>query len=120
MSEPPAPTRVTVSMLAAEPETVRDVFERLEALESSIQVATVSVHDGDRSTATIDVSPLTAKQWEALELAYQLGYYRRPRAVGLGPLAAELAISESAVSQRLRAAESRLVKAVFGTSVLES
>lgn len=33
MSEPPAPTRVTVSMLAAEPDIVRDVFERLEGLE---------------------------------------------------------------------------------------
>ncbi|RKD97894.1 helix-turn-helix domain-containing protein [Halopiger aswanensis] len=61
----------------------------------------------------IDVGEVTPKQWDALELAAELGYFDCPRRVDLETLATELSISKSAVSQRLRAAESTLIRAVI-------
>jgi predicted DNA binding protein len=58
----------------------------------------------------IDLNELTAKQQQALELAVEAGYYERPRDVDLGELGEQLGISKSAVSQRLRAAERKLIE----------
>ena len=65
------------------------------------------------SSIQVDVESLTPKQWEALELAYEAGYYDQPRSVDLETLADELEISKSAVSQRLRAAEGVIVGGVL-------
>lgn len=61
----------------------------------------------------VDLHDLTPKQWEALELAAERGYYDQPRSVDLDGLAAVLSISKSAVSQRLRAAEATIVENVL-------
>lgn len=52
---------------------------------------------------------LTEKQREAVELAVEEGYYDRPRDASLGDLAERLDITRSALSQRLKAVESKLV-----------
>jgi predicted DNA binding protein len=40
-----------------------------------------------------------------------MGYYEQPRTTDLGAIADELGVSESAVSQRLNNAETKLVEA---------
>lgn len=65
------------------------------------------------SSITLELDILTDKQREALTLALEEGYYERPRKSDLGDLADGLAISKSAVSQRLRTAETKLIKSAF-------
>ncbi|ERG88722.1 MAG: putative DNA binding protein [halophilic archaeon J07HX5] len=69
---------------------------------------------GESSLTEIDVSAITAKQRRALEAAIEAGYYETPRTASLGDVADRLSVSTSAVSQRLNAAETTLVKSLFG------
>ncbi|WP_159076944.1 helix-turn-helix domain-containing protein [Halococcoides cellulosivorans] len=66
------------------------------------------------SLALIDRSRLTDKQRAAVEAALEAGYYDAEKGVTLDALAADLDISKSAVSRRLRAAEATVMRAAFG------
>lgn len=68
----------------------------------------------------VDLDPITDKQWEALSHAARLGHYSGPRGGNLGVIAEELGISESAVSQRLRAAESTILSQILTAQTFES
>lgn len=54
---------------------------------------------------------LTARQFEALEVAHERGYFDVPRTGSLAAVADELDCSESAASTLLRSATSELVDA---------
>lgn len=56
---------------------------------------------------------LTERQWQVLRLAYEGGYFERPREETQSDIAAELGISQETVSQHLRAAQRRLLRVVF-------
>jgi predicted DNA binding protein len=70
-------------------------------------------NDGRQASVTLDLFELTEKQREAAAAAVAAGYYSRPRETSLGDLAANLDISESAISQRLSAVESKLATTAF-------
>ncbi len=72
----------------------------------------VRLDDDMFSTAPIlcDFGLLTDKQQEALLLAVRRGYYAQPREATLSELAAELNVGKSAVSHRLQAAESKVIR----------
>lgn len=53
---------------------------------------------------------LTDRQYEALRIAYELGYFTIPRDASLEDVAAELDISPSSVSERLRRAQTQLIE----------
>lgn len=91
-------------------ETVRDLVGALREAVGDVHLERLAVVDGSDCTeeATVDLSALTAKQREALELAVLRGYFEGDAA--LADLASELGVSKSAVSQRLRTAESKLVR----------
>lgn len=110
--EGPAELRVRLSV--ADVETARNVISALEETDATVETDDLAV-DRPREVelAQIDVGRITPKQWEALELAYDSGYYSRPRETDLQELADEFDISKSAVSQRLRSAEKRLVDALL-------
>jgi len=57
------------------------------------------------------VDTLTDRQETVMRRAFEMGYYEQPRTTDLGAIASELGVSESAVSQRLNSAETKLVKA---------
>jgi len=102
---------VVVSLTVADRETLREIISDLRHVGASVSVDWL-VSDGElSSTAEIDVSTITDKQHAAMEVAMEMGYYETPREVSLGELAAELDISESAASQRLNGAETKLVRA---------
>lgn len=73
-----------------------------------------------RKFGTIDLHELTDKQRRAVTAAVAAGYYETPREVTLGELAAEMGLSKSALSQRLKAAESKLTTAAFSRASIES
>lgn len=81
--------------------------------DAGVRVSITGVYDTtegepDRS------AELTSDQHEALELALEWGYFDVPRRTTLVDLAAELGISDSAVSERLRRAQTTLAAAYFG------
>ena len=53
---------------------------------------------------------LTDRQREALRIAYERGYFEIPRQASLEDIAAELEISASSVSERLRRAQTELIE----------
>lgn len=68
--------------------------------ESEMTFDLLSVHDTGRSND--GPADLTDPQREALQAAAKMGYFEVPRRATLTDLAAELGVSDSAVSQRLR------------------
>ena len=59
---------------------------------------------------------LTDRQREALRIAYELGYFDIPRRASLDDVAAELGISASSVSERLRRAQTQLIEETVATA----
>lgn len=59
---------------------------------------------------------LTDRQHEALRIAYELGYFGIPRQASLEDVAAELDISPSSVSERLRRAQTQLIEETVATT----
>ncbi|WP_439028445.1 helix-turn-helix domain-containing protein [Haloarchaeobius sp. DT45] len=59
---------------------------------------------------------LTDRQHEALRIAYELGHFDIPRQASLEDVAAELGISPSSVSERLRRAQTQLIEETVATT----
>ncbi|ELZ07755.1 bacterio-opsin activator HTH domain-containing protein [Natrinema thermotolerans DSM 11552] len=109
--------RIRVTVTVTDDESIEQL---IDCVDDVVDARTVDDRTTDQQgrpeSLQLDVRELTPKQWEALELAGKGGYFDRPRGVDLETLADELAISKSAVSQRLRAAESTLIRAVLDAS----
>lgn len=96
-------------------DSLRALMSTLNESELSVTTKTITQSQlSEQTTAEIDLDVLTDKQRETLELALQMGYYERPRNANLTDLSEELDISKSAVSQRLRTAEIKLIKTALG------
>ncbi len=105
-----------VTFRIADRETLRKVIEAYHSMGPAVQTITIVDPKNDRSKPlSIEVGHLTEKQWEALHVAHEMGHYSSPRGGHLEEIAGELEISKSAVSQRLRAAESKIIPAILGT-----
>ena len=106
---------VLVTAYVDDRDTVRDVVGALRKTLDRVRLVRLAVVEGPEATeqVTLDLSALTPKQREGLELAVVRGYFDDDRDVGLGELSAELDISKSALSQRLRSAQAKLVTDVF-------
>lgn len=59
---------------------------------------------------------LTDGQREALRIAYEMGHFEIPRQASLEVVAAELGISASSVSERLRRAQTRLIETTVAST----
>lgn len=100
---------LVVVLTVPERATLQDVISDLRSVGATVSVDWL-VNGGDTdATAEIDVASITENQQEAMRTAKELGYYETPRDADLGTVAAELGISESAASQRLNLAETKLV-----------
>jgi predicted DNA binding protein len=107
------PMRVVLEV--PDQDRLRQLLEVIGAADVPAQTTDVTEAGlSPEAAVTIDLGVLTAKQREALELALERGYYERPRDATLSDLAELLGITKSAVSQRLRSAESKLVNHALG------
>lgn len=107
--------RLHLVLEVADHETLTDLLELVHGADVTARTEDISrAGISAETTVTIDLDVLTAKQRRTLELALEAGYYERPREADLTYLAEELDISKSAVSQRLRTAETKLVRHAFG------
>ncbi|WP_434521613.1 helix-turn-helix domain-containing protein [Halorubrum sp. AS12] len=94
---------------------VRGLVDELRGVVDRVRLVRLAVVEGPNATeqVTFDLSALTPKQRRGLELAVVRGYFDDDRDVRLRDLAEELEISKSALSQRLRTAQAKLVTDVF-------
>jgi len=70
-------------------------------------------HDGEPEAPG---DGLTDRQREALRTAYEMGYFEIPRGASLDAVAAELGITASALSERLRRAQTELIETTVGST----
>jgi len=110
---------LTVSVYPDERETLPKLVESLRDLGYVVDVKRlmgVSQDLIEESTVLCDLSVLTEKQEEAVELAAEWGYYDRSADVDMGAMADELDISKSALSRRLKSAEAKLMLELMADS----
>ena len=107
--------RIVVSVLLPDRETLREIVQRLRDGGSNVDVYGITQSNGENSeSAVMDLTDITDKQREALTVAVEEGYYETPREADLEVLADRLDISKSAVSQRLKSIESKLIHKLVG------
>ena len=104
--------RISISVL--DRTLLGEIVTTLRESEANVDVRRISRMD-ENETIELDTTEITDKQREAVELAVELGYYDRPRDADLQELATRLGISKSAVSQRLNAVESTLVRSLVSS-----
>lgn len=98
-------------VVVEERETLRRIVDALERDATAVRLRRLTrLPNEEETTLEIDATEITEKQREAVDLAVELGYYGHPREATLEDLAEELEISKSAVSQRLNAVETTLVR----------
>ena len=100
--------RVTVPGRQVLQRLIETVRQRGATVELD-RVLPLSKDDTHTTTIEIDTQTITRKERETVRLAFEAGYYERPRQTNLSELANELGITDSAVSQRLNNAESKLI-----------
>ncbi len=109
---------ITIMTFPPEREMLSDLVSDMRAQNFEVTVKRlISLDDYDKTGRTppimCDVSVLTKKEREAVELAVDEGYYDEPNRTSLQALADTLGISKSALSSRLSSAESKLMKDMF-------
>jgi predicted DNA binding protein len=107
-------TPIQIVLEVPDHESLVSVLQLVSDASVPVQTEEITQFDtGDEMSVSIDLGMLTAKQREALVLALEKGYYKRPRDADLAALADRLGITKSAVSQRLRTAEIKLVESAL-------
>lgn len=115
MTESDYPLFVTLKV--EDRSVLQRVVDQYSTLESNIKmISIVDPSRDDVNSLSVDVSDVTEKQWEALEVAHELGHYSTQRGGNLSDIADVLGISKSAASQRLRAAEGKIMSAILGAT----
>jgi len=81
--------------------------------DSGVTLEITRVHELERSGPNPTRLGLTAAQREVLVRAFEQGYFSIPRRTTLVEIGAELDISDQAVSERLRRAQTKVVEAAI-------
>ena len=105
-------------------EPLTDLIDDLRSAVENVSVHRLKRVDSHQSGnrqkfVTLDLYELTEKQRQAVTAAVAAGYYEAPREISLGELADRIDISKSALSQRLKAAESKLVTSAFSRASIQ-
>ncbi|SDN14398.1 HTH DNA binding domain-containing protein [Halogranum gelatinilyticum] len=93
-------------------EEVEDKLGNFELLEVTQETDFGTTLNTAQRMSSI-LSELTDKQVEALETAYEMGYFDSPRKATASEVGEKLEVAQSTFSQRLRDAEHALLKAVL-------
>jgi hypothetical protein len=109
---------ITIMTFPPQREVLSDLVADIREKDFEVSVKRlISLEDYDKTGRTpplmCDVSALTKKEREAVDLAVSEGYYDEPAGTTLQAMAQELGISKSALSSRLSSAESKLMKDMF-------
>ena len=91
-----------------------DLQALIEDIPDRIEVTIEEISNYDRRHATI-AAGVTDRQFEAVSVAVELGYYTVPREVDLGDVADALGCAERTVSNLLRMAEASVMRRLVGS-----
>lgn len=110
--------RLLIETYLSDRERLSELIESLKAVSGGLRLRQLKRIDTGtvertRETVTLDLYEITEKQREAVAKAVAEGYYSTPRETSVDELAAAFGISTSALSQRLKAVESKLATAAF-------
>lgn len=107
--------RVVIGVHLKDHRAVTDIVEKLRMVAERVDLRQLSQTGTDDpvDTSVLDLTHLTAKQRETVTVAVSSGYYEQPRKASISDIARELGISPAAVSKRLAAVESKVMKDVF-------
>jgi predicted DNA binding protein len=100
------PGRMVQRIVASDRETVRRIIRRLEARGHDVELQKLSSVDANEL--------LTRRQEELVALAWEQGYFDRPRKTSLRDMARELDVSISTISEILRKAQWKMMSERFG------
>jgi hypothetical protein len=109
-------TGITIETHVPDRSDLVELIEELESVGNSVDLQEIVTNDKDDTAGQVervDLSSLTEKQRSAVELAIEEGYYTRPRETSLEAMAADLDISQQALSQRLGTVEEKLLMQLF-------
>lgn len=111
--------QLIISVTVQSETVLRSIVEGLHERGATVHLERIVPLSGDQGgrAVVLDATSMTDKQREAIQLAVQAGYYDNPRSADLDDLAQEIGVSRSAVSQRLNAVESKLVKEFAGAEL---
>lgn len=99
-------------LVATGGDEVRAVVSALEGPAADVEPLKLAAPDGDGAgTAVVDLSALTARQRQVAAAALERGYFQRD--ADPAALAADLGVSQSTLSEHLRAVQSELFRQVF-------
>ncbi|ELY77826.1 helix-turn-helix domain-containing protein [Natrinema gari] len=100
-----------VTTYLSDRDTLQQLIEELREVVDHVSLRRLTTSDTDEFTdvRTADISLLTEREQETLTRAIEAGYYDDPRGIEFEALASRLGISKSTLSQRLSAAESKLL-----------
>jgi predicted DNA binding protein len=94
-------------------EYVDSVTDAIDTVELLAKYEPASSREmGSELTSDTD-ERLTERQREVVRVAFYAGYYDQPRTADAETVAAELGIAQSTFSQHLRAAERKLLEALY-------
>jgi predicted DNA binding protein/CheY-like chemotaxis protein len=105
----------TVTVFVSQHEAISSLRERLETTYPNVRMQSVCGAEFSRQHRGSErlLESLTAKQRQALEVAYFSGYFERPRDHNTTDVAAKLDISRQTLTQHLRAGERKLLAELF-------
>lgn len=94
-------------------EAIEDTYESFELIGTT-QADTIGYPLGADKMKSNLQGKLTERQIEVLETAYRMGYFEVPQRATSDEIAAELGISRSTLSERLRRSQDKLFGVFFG------
>lgn len=103
---------LTLTFLVDGTDTLRKIVGELDETAETVRLRRLVEQGGSHARNApkmLDLSVLTARQKEALEVAYDMGYFEKPRDATAGEVADELDIATTTFSEHLVAAQRKLL-----------
>lgn len=105
-------TTLEITFLVGDTETLRTVIDDLRGTAESVTLRRLvesCESPQSREPTVLDRDAFTDRQREVLETAYEMGYFRKPRAARASDVAEELGISTATFTEHLAAAQRKLL-----------
>lgn len=106
-----------VATVLPDREILRDLVADIRAAGGEASIRKLASLEGDAETAdlrTFEMSSLTDKEREALTVAVERGYYEQSPQTSLAELADDFDVTKQCLSERLNAAEAKMVRSLIG------
>lgn len=112
MCDPTVSDRGLLLSLVGSQETIRKVIRNFEQAGAAPGLEKLGEYESGKRT----LDPLTERQYEVLQTAYEMGFYDVPKEASISDVAAEIGLEGATVSEHLQRAERNLLSQQFTAS----